>query len=83
VGAGRLSGASGARRSRRRTRRRSPVAETWFDASKYFVGDMFDSTMNYIFRNSVLDYASGGDARAAYRNLELLRENYPPQACTR
>jgi glycosidase len=56
------------------------VAETWFDASKYFVGDMFDSTMNYIFRNSVLDYANGGDARASYRNLELLRENYPPQS---
>jgi cyclomaltodextrinase len=30
------------------------VAETWFDASKYFLGDMFDSTMNYIFRNAVL-----------------------------
>jgi glycosidase len=41
---------------------------------------MFDSTMNYIFRNSLLDYANGGDARAAYRNLELVRENYPPQA---
>jgi len=56
------------------------VAETWFDASKYFVGDMFDSTMNYIFRNSLLDYANGGDARASYRNLEMMRENYPPQA---
>jgi glycosidase len=56
------------------------ISEVWFDASKYLVGDMFDSTMNYIFRNSVLDYANGGDARAAYRNLELLRENYPPQA---
>jgi glycosidase len=56
------------------------VSETWFDASKFLVGDMFDSTMNYIFRNSVLDYANGGDARASYRNLELLRENYPPQS---
>jgi glycosidase len=56
------------------------VAEAWFDASKFLLGDTFDSTMNYVFRNSVLDYARGGDARAAYRNLELLRENYPPQA---
>ena len=56
------------------------IAESWFDSSKYFVGDMFDSTMNYIFRNSVLDYANGGDARTSYRSLELLRENYPPQA---
>ncbi|HEV8691262.1 MAG TPA: alpha-amylase family glycosyl hydrolase, partial [Ideonella sp.] len=56
------------------------IAETWFDASKYFVGDMFDSTMNYVFRNAVLEYAAGGDARVLYGNLELLREAYPPQA---
>ncbi len=53
------------------------VAETWFDASKYFLGDMFDSTMNYIFRNAVLDFAAGGKATHAYANLELTREAYP------
>ncbi len=56
------------------------VAETWFDASKYFLGDMFDSTMNYIFRNAVLDYAAGGKAGVMVANLEHLREAYPPQA---
>ncbi|HEY9107912.1 MAG TPA: glycoside hydrolase family 13 protein [Roseateles sp.] len=56
------------------------VAETWFDASKYFLGDMFDSTMNYIFRNAVLDYAAGRPATQMAANLELLREAYPPQA---
>ncbi len=56
------------------------VAETWFDASKFFLGDSFDSTMNYIFRNAVLDYANGGDARQIYLNLEYLREVYPPQS---
>lgn len=56
------------------------VAETWFDASKFLLGDMFDSTMNYIFRNAVLDYAAGKSARATYANLELVREAYPPQA---
>ena len=56
------------------------VAETWFDSSKYFLGDMFDSTMNYIFRNAVLEYAAGGKARALYANIELMREAYPPQA---
>jgi glycosidase len=56
------------------------IAETWFDASKYFLGDTFDSTMNYIFRNTVLEYAGGGDARTLYPNLELLREVYPTQA---
>lgn len=53
------------------------IAETWFDASKFFLGDTFDATMNYIFRNAVLDYAAGADARRAYQNLELLRESYP------
>jgi glycosidase len=56
------------------------VAETWFDASKYLLGDMFDSTMNYIFRNSVIEYAAGGDASKLYGNIELMREAYPPQA---
>ncbi|MFO1252545.1 MAG: alpha-amylase family glycosyl hydrolase [Inhella sp.] len=53
------------------------VAETWFDASKYFLGDQFDSTMNYIFRNAVLDYAAGGKARQIIPSLELTREAYP------
>ena len=56
------------------------VAETWFDASKYFLGDMFDSTMNYVFRSAVLEYAAGGKAAALYGHLEHLREAYPPQA---
>ncbi|MFN3861770.1 MAG: glycoside hydrolase family 13 protein [Roseateles sp.] len=56
------------------------VAETWFDASKYLLGDMFDSTMNYIFRNAVLDYAAGKSGRQMVANLELMREAYPPQA---
>jgi glycosidase len=56
------------------------VAETWFDASKYFLGDMFDSTMNYIFRSTVLEYAAGGKASQLYQNIELMRESYSPQA---
>jgi cyclomaltodextrinase / maltogenic alpha-amylase / neopullulanase len=56
------------------------VAETWFDSAKYLLGDMFDSTMNYIFRNTVLEYAAGGKARGLYQNIELMREAYPPQA---
>jgi cyclomaltodextrinase / maltogenic alpha-amylase / neopullulanase len=56
------------------------VAETFFDASKFFLGDEFDSTMNYIFRNTVVAYVNGAKARDVYRNIELMRENYPPQA---
>jgi cyclomaltodextrinase / maltogenic alpha-amylase / neopullulanase len=56
------------------------VAETWFDSSKYFLGDMFDSTMNYVFRNAVQEYAAGGSALALAQQLEHLREAYPPPA---
>jgi cyclomaltodextrinase / maltogenic alpha-amylase / neopullulanase len=41
---------------------------------------MFDSTMNYIFRNAVLEYAAGGKAPSLIANLEAVREAYPPQA---
>ena len=56
------------------------IAETWFDASKYFLGDTFDATMNYVLRNAILDFANGSDARTLSANLEHLREAYPPQA---
>ena len=56
------------------------IAETWFDASKYFLGDTFDSTMNYVWRNAILDYAGGQDARQLALHLEHLREAYPRQA---
>lgn len=56
------------------------VAETWFDASKFLLGDMFDSTMNYIFRNTVQEYAAGGNASKLVPNLELMREAYPRPA---
>lgn len=56
------------------------IAETWFDSSKFFLGDEFDSTMNYIFHDAVLDFANGGNASTVYKNLEMLREHYPNQA---
>jgi cyclomaltodextrinase / maltogenic alpha-amylase / neopullulanase len=55
------------------------IAETWFDSSKYFLGDTFDSTMNYVLRNTLLEYANGGKAKNIYHNIELIRESYPPQ----
>lgn len=56
------------------------VAETWFDASKYFLGDTYDSTMNYILRNAIVDYANGRSATKTYQSIELMREAYPTQA---
>lgn len=56
------------------------IAETHFDSAKFFLGDTFDGTMNYIFRNTVLDYAGGAKAPSVYHNMELMRELYPPQS---
>ncbi|MEP6939429.1 MAG: glycoside hydrolase family 13 protein, partial [Rudaea sp.] len=56
------------------------IAETQFDSSKFLLGDEFDSTMNYIFRDTVEAYANGARASEVYRNIELMREEYPPQA---
>jgi glycosidase len=53
------------------------ISEVWFDASKYFTGDMFDSTMNYIFRAAVLNFAKGGSGVNTVNALEMTRENYP------
>ncbi len=58
-------------------------SEVWFDASKYLVGDMFDTTMNYIFRQAVLDFARGGNAIKSMDALEMIRENYPKPAFDR
>ena len=38
-----------------------------------------DQAENYIFRNAVLEYANGGDARLMAANREHLLEAYPPQ----
>lgn len=56
------------------------VCETWFDSSKYLLGNMFDSTMNYLFRFPIFEYAKGGDARSLVNVLEMVRENYPKEA---
>lgn len=56
------------------------VAEVWWDSSKYYLGDMFDSGMNYVFRQAVLDYVDGKKAQDTVNIFEMMRENYPPQA---
>ena len=53
------------------------VAEVWFDASKYLLGDMFDCTMNYIFRGAMINFGKGGSTFGTVAVLEMMRENYP------
>lgn len=64
------------------------IGEIWDDASKYLLGDMYDSVMNYRFRNAVLYFVKGTDdtgkkvtnAVDAMNQLEQMREQYPKEA---
>ena len=56
------------------------IGEIWDDASEYLMGDMYDSVMNYVFRDAVLAYAKGGSAQDCVNELEKLRERYPQEA---
>ncbi|OPJ60029.1 glycoside hydrolase family 13 protein [Clostridium oryzae] len=56
------------------------ICETWFDCSKYLLGDKFDSAMNYLFRYPIMEYANGGEAADFVNILEMQRENYPEEA---
>lgn len=56
------------------------IGEIWDDATEYILGDMYDSVMNYVFRDAVLAYAKGGSARDSIKELEKMRERYPKEA---
>lgn len=57
------------------------IGEIWTDASKYLLGDMYDSVMNYRFRGSVLGYVGGSKtADLTMNELEKMREQYPEEA---
>ncbi len=65
------------------------IGEVWEDASnkvaygtprKYLCGQEMDSAMNYPFRKILLDYLLGYvTAHNTMRQLNSLRENYPPE----
>ena len=56
------------------------IGEIWDDATKYILGDMYDSVMNYMFRNAVTSFAMGTDAESITKDMERLRERYPQEA---
>lgn len=56
------------------------LGEIWDDASKYFLGDLYDSVMNYRFRGTMLDYLKNGKAENAYDQLQAVEEDYPKEA---
>lgn len=56
------------------------IGEIWTDATKYILGDMYDSVMNYMFRTAVTNFAKGTNATTTMKEMEKLRERYPEEA---
>ena len=56
------------------------IGEIWDDATKYLKGDMYDSVMNYLFRNAVTSFAMGTDSETITKEMEKIRERYPEEA---
>ncbi|HEX7065964.1 MAG TPA: alpha-amylase family glycosyl hydrolase, partial [Bacillales bacterium] len=55
------------------------LGEIWDDASEYFLGDMYDSVMNYRFRGAVLNFLRNQNAEEAAQQLKAIKEDYPKQ----
>lgn len=64
------------------------IGEIWTDASKYLLGNMYDSVTNYRFRDPLLGFVKGTtddnttkySAVDAMNALETMREQYPKEA---
>ena len=65
------------------------LGEVWEDATtkvaysqrrRYLLGQELHGVMNYPFRNALIAYLLGGDADEFRETLEVIRENYPPNA---
>lgn len=56
------------------------LGEEWNVATHYLLGNMFDSVMNYQFRNALQKFILEGDADRFSQELEVIRENYPKEA---
>jgi glycosidase len=56
------------------------LGEIWDDASKYFIGDQYDSVMNYRFERAVMDFLKNGKAENAEAQLKAVQEDYPKEA---
>lgn len=57
------------------------IGEIWDDATKYLMGDMYDSVMNYLFRNAVTSFAMGKtNGEDTTKAMEKIRERYPEEA---
>ncbi|MFW6120886.1 MAG: glycoside hydrolase family 13 protein, partial [Petrotogales bacterium] len=57
------------------------VAEYWGYAKTFFMGNSFDSVMNYLFRDAVIEYVARANRSAKkFKSMtEYYLNNYPPQ----
>ncbi|OAA31004.1 alpha-amylase [Kosmotoga arenicorallina S304] len=57
------------------------VGEIWGDARVYLQGDLFDSVMNYQFRDAVIEYVAriGHSAKKFVNMTDYYLKRYPPQ----
>lgn len=65
------------------------LGEVWEDASnkvsygvqrRFLWGKWLDSVMNYVFRDAILSYLTGADARLFFMRIMSLLENYPKES---
>ncbi len=58
------------------------VGEFWHNSAPWLAGDQWDGTMNYRFRDAVLGWLANParDVETMRRQLDSIREDYPPQA---
>ena len=54
--------------------------EVFTDVSEYLLGDMYDSVLNYKFRDAAISYVRDGKTNEAVDTLEKLRERCPDEA---
>lgn len=56
------------------------IGEEWGVATRYLLGDQFDSVMNYRFRGAIQNFIASGNADNLNQALESIREDYPHEA---
>ncbi|KEO84817.1 S-layer homology domain-containing protein [Tumebacillus flagellatus] len=56
------------------------LGEEWGVATRFLLGDQFDSVMNYRFRGALQSFIISGNAQQFHDTLESIREDYPKEA---
>lgn len=56
------------------------LGEEWGVATRFLLGDQFDSVMNYRFRGALQSFILSGNAQQFNDALESIREDYPAEA---